>query len=309
MGAVASKSVADLRRRRLQSTVLAIVLFLGAGGATLALSILVETNEPFDRAFAAANGAHLVVDYDPAVTDAQLAATTTASGVTASAGPWPVAGFALRGKEGVFGGLLASGRPTPTDTIDRVTILAGRWWAAPGEIVLDQDTATLLDVGLGASVPLLPDPNPDKRFARTPSGGGGTPVLPAPGASAAPHHARQGRDRDRRRHRRVGQHAGRRRLAQSERHPDPRGSRMRHPTGRCCTGWIRPRARPTSRQPSPGSPTASRRMTWSARSPISRPSRMSNRSPSCTCRSSSPSRSSRFSPRHSPSPTSSVGSS
>ncbi len=122
----------------------------------------------------------------PAVTDAQLAATAAAGGVTASAGPWPVAGFALRGKGGVFGGLLASGRPTPTDTIDRVTILAGRWWAAPGEIVLDQDTATLLDVGLGASVPLLPDPNPDKRFGRTPPAGGGTPVLPAPDASARP---------------------------------------------------------------------------------------------------------------------------
>ena len=164
MGAVASKTVADLRRRRLQSTVLAIVLFLGAGGATLALSILVETSEPFDHAFAAANGAHLVVDFAPAATDAQLAATATASGVTASAGPWPVAGFALRGKVGVFGGQLASGRPTPTDTIDRVTLLAGRWWTAPGEIVLDQDTATLLGVGLGASVPLLPDPAPDKDY-------------------------------------------------------------------------------------------------------------------------------------------------
>ena len=66
MGAVASKTVADLRRRRLQTIVLAVVLFLGAGAATLALSILVETNEPFDHAFAAANGAHLVIDYDAA---------------------------------------------------------------------------------------------------------------------------------------------------------------------------------------------------------------------------------------------------
>ena len=87
MGAVASKTVADLRRRRLQTIVLAVVLFLGAGAATLALSILVETNEPFDHAFAAANGAHLVIDYDAAVSDAQLAATKSASGVTASAGP------------------------------------------------------------------------------------------------------------------------------------------------------------------------------------------------------------------------------
>ncbi|HEV8403750.1 MAG TPA: ABC transporter permease [Candidatus Limnocylindrales bacterium] len=186
MGAVAAKSLADLRRRRLQSVVLAIVLFLGAGGATLALSILVETNEPFDHAFAAADGAHLIVDYGASATDAQLAATARASGVTASAGPWPVAGFALRGKGGIFGGQLASGRPTPSDTIDRVTMLAGRWWAAPGEIVLDQDTATLLDVGLGDSVPLLPDPAPDKRFGHTPPGGGGTAVLPAPGAGAGP---------------------------------------------------------------------------------------------------------------------------
>jgi hypothetical protein len=36
MGAVASKTVADLRRRRLQTIVLAVVLFLGAGAATSA---------------------------------------------------------------------------------------------------------------------------------------------------------------------------------------------------------------------------------------------------------------------------------
>ena len=67
-----SKTVADLRRRRLQTVVLAVVLLLGSAAATLALSILVETNEPFDNAFAAANGAHLVIDYDAAVSDAQL---------------------------------------------------------------------------------------------------------------------------------------------------------------------------------------------------------------------------------------------
>ncbi len=72
MGAVLSKTVADVRRRRLQTVVLAVVLLLGSAAATLALSILVETNEPFDNAFAAANGAHLVIDYDAAVSDAQL---------------------------------------------------------------------------------------------------------------------------------------------------------------------------------------------------------------------------------------------
>ena len=60
MGAVRLKTFADLRRRRLQSFGLALVLFLSTATGTLALSILVESHAPFDHAFAAANGAHLV---------------------------------------------------------------------------------------------------------------------------------------------------------------------------------------------------------------------------------------------------------
>ncbi len=67
MGAVRAKTFADLRRRRLQTLVIAAVLFLASAAATLALNILVESHAPFDRAFAAANGAHLIVDYDGAI--------------------------------------------------------------------------------------------------------------------------------------------------------------------------------------------------------------------------------------------------
>ena len=191
MGAVLSKTVADLRRRRLQTVVLAVVLLLGSAAATLALSILVETNEPFDNAFAAANGAHLVIDYDAAVSDAQLAATTAAGGVTSSAGPWPVTRAGVAGKHDLIGDQVVSGRPTPGDTVDRVTITAGRWWQAPGEIVLDQDTAARLGTGIGGSVPLYPQPAsggkggqgaaPGKGPALTPPGGGqgGTEPVPA----------------------------------------------------------------------------------------------------------------------------------
>ena len=104
MGAVAAKTVADLRRRRLQTVVLALVLFLATGAATLALSILVETHEPFDHAFAAANGAHLVIDYDAAMSmRAALAATAHARGVTASAGPWPVGAWHRSGSRRTAG--------------------------------------------------------------------------------------------------------------------------------------------------------------------------------------------------------------
>ncbi len=154
MGAVAAKTVADLRRRRLQTVVLATVLFLAAGAATLALSILVETNEPFDTAFATANGAHLVIDYDGATSDAALARTATAAGVTASAGPWPVARAQMEGKGFLNGNLVISGRPAPDASIDNVAMIAGRWWQAPGEIVIDQDTAARFGTVLGARVSL-----------------------------------------------------------------------------------------------------------------------------------------------------------
>ena len=42
MGALTTKTLADLRRRRLQTAVLATVLFLASGAATLALSVLEE---------------------------------------------------------------------------------------------------------------------------------------------------------------------------------------------------------------------------------------------------------------------------
>lgn len=59
MRAVLTKTVADIGRRKLQSLIIALVILLSSGAATLALSLLVESDAPYDRAFAAANGAHL----------------------------------------------------------------------------------------------------------------------------------------------------------------------------------------------------------------------------------------------------------
>ena len=112
MGAVRLKTFADLRRRRLQSLGLALVLFLSTATGTLALSILVESHAPFDHAFEAANGAHLVIRYAGDVDPAALAATTTASQVTASAGPWPMAqGILGKPADGRVMPAQLSGRP------------------------------------------------------------------------------------------------------------------------------------------------------------------------------------------------------
>ena len=174
MGAVLTKTVADLRRRRLQTAVLAVVLFLAAGAATLAMSVLVATQEPFDHAFAAANGAHLVVDYTASTTDAQLEATTRADVVTATAGPWPVSTAAVPGKFGVVGNRTISGRPRPDASIDMVALSAGRWWQAPSEVVLDEDTAALLGATLGQEIGFF-RAEPESKGAGGPGLGKGDP--------------------------------------------------------------------------------------------------------------------------------------
>lgn len=152
MGAIATTTVADLGRRRLQAAVLAGVLFLASGAATLALSILDGSQAPFDRAFASANGAHLAIDYAASVSDSDLALTSTAEQVTASAGPWPIGTASFRTKLGMIDGQPVSGRPAFDAAIDDVTVTAGRWWEVPGEVVLGQATAAFLAKNLGDTI-------------------------------------------------------------------------------------------------------------------------------------------------------------
>lgn len=150
MGAVVTKATADLGHRRLQTAVLAVVLFLASGAGTLALNILVASQAPFERAFARSNGAHLVIDFDPSIGDAALTSTQSTEPVTASAGPWPVTTAAL-GPHGGFSidGLAISGRPEPDASIDDVPISAGRWWNSAGEVVLGREAAEMFNLQVG----------------------------------------------------------------------------------------------------------------------------------------------------------------
>jgi putative ABC transport system permease protein len=175
MGAVRLKTLADLRHRRLQSLGIALILLLSTAAGTLASSILVESHAPFDHAFQAANGAHVVIRYRGDIDPGRLAATGEASAVTASAGPWPVAEGAIGYPNGdrLVGGEFA-GRPQPDRAIDNVTVHAGRWWQAAGEIVLDQSTARLLDRGVGETVTVYPPPSTAKSAA-DPFGTSGAP--------------------------------------------------------------------------------------------------------------------------------------
>ncbi|MEV6330163.1 ABC transporter permease [Streptomyces sp. NPDC051909] len=134
---------AGVARRRVQTTVTVLTTLLSVAAAVLAAGLLVVSQQPFDRAFARQDGAHLTVQFDgTAVTAEEAAATARAAGVTRAAGPFAVAAVRLHG-EGAPPGfepppLTVAGRSTADAPVDRVSLVEGRWATAPGEIVVEQ---------------------------------------------------------------------------------------------------------------------------------------------------------------------------
>jgi putative ABC transport system permease protein len=140
-GPVWRASRAAVKRRKVQTFVIGLVVALSAMSAVLGLGLLQASNGPFEQVFGQQNGAHAVVAFDGArTTEQQLAATAHASGVTGASGPFQSAqvSFAM----GLGGGTRQAtvvGRPQPgSGDVDRVHLWQGRWATAPGEIVLNQ---------------------------------------------------------------------------------------------------------------------------------------------------------------------------
>lgn len=149
MRAVWRASRAAVRRRRLQTFVIGLVVFAATAATVLTLGLLNAASAPFDKAFAEQRGAHLVATFDAGkVTAGQLAATARRPGVQSAAGPFAQTVLRIRddwlGRPA--GPLTVVGRPAPGGPVDRVRLLAGRWAAAPGEIVI-----SLAQAGRGGS--------------------------------------------------------------------------------------------------------------------------------------------------------------
>ena len=89
MSAVWLAARGAVRRRRLQTAVIGLVVFVSAVTIVIALSELAAAANPFGSAFAAQNGAHLVAAFDSAqVSVTRLEQTARQPGVTAAAGPF-----------------------------------------------------------------------------------------------------------------------------------------------------------------------------------------------------------------------------
>ncbi|MFI5844610.1 FtsX-like permease family protein [Catenuloplanes sp. NPDC051500] len=128
-----------VRRRRVQTAVVALVSAAAVTATVLGAGLLVASRTPFDSAFAAQNGAHLIVEADPGVATAEQFAAATPAGVVARSGPYPLtivnfgSGPGLRPPP-----LTVVGRAEPGGDVDRVEVTAGRWVTGPGEIVVGE---------------------------------------------------------------------------------------------------------------------------------------------------------------------------
>ncbi|HEY2947289.1 MAG TPA: FtsX-like permease family protein [Micromonosporaceae bacterium] len=160
MGATWAVARAAVRRRRMQTALIGVIVTLCTATLLVGLALLAAVTGPFDRTFAQLNGAHATVLYDSAkLTEDQAAATAKAGGVTASAGPFPVATTMMGSEMGsdrptIFAGpTRIAGRSEPGAAVDDLRLTAGRWATNHGEIVL------------GAALRLGPDP--DRIIGRT----------------------------------------------------------------------------------------------------------------------------------------------
>ncbi|MGW2372283.1 ABC transporter permease [Kitasatospora sp. NPDC001683] len=140
-GAVWRASRAAVKRRRVQTIVIGLVVFCSTATVLLALAVISAARAPFDAAFEAERGPHVTALFDPAKASAeQLAATAHRPGVEAAAGPFDQAVVTIPtdwvGRPP--GPLTLVGRPDPASApVDRVELLSGRWASAPGEVVIN----------------------------------------------------------------------------------------------------------------------------------------------------------------------------
>jgi putative ABC transport system permease protein len=154
MRAIVTVAWSEVRRRRLQSAVIVVMVALASATITLGVNLLLESRSPYDRAFQAQNGAHLRVFYDARrVTPGQLASTPAMIGASSFAGPWPDVYVTVLHRESSPGQsrpqLDLVGRDSPQGPVERLRLAAGRWVQAPGEIVVTRAFAAASRIGLG----------------------------------------------------------------------------------------------------------------------------------------------------------------
>ena len=132
---------ADLRRHRLQTILLFVILATATLSLSLAVMVQRVTAEPFDRLMRETNGAHVWFSAEPG---ADLAPIAGMEGVAAAEGPYPQGRARLTGQQTLMGMSLLA-QPADAPAIGQPYISSGRWLRGPDEIVLEPQMATFLN--------------------------------------------------------------------------------------------------------------------------------------------------------------------
>jgi predicted lysophospholipase L1 biosynthesis ABC-type transport system permease subunit len=162
----------DLRHRPGQAVLMLLAITAATATLTLGLVLHGVTSQPYQQTRAATNGPDEVAYIGqpparggtpgsaPPVTgtklqeQAQIQAGKLARtpGVTASSGPFPLAGALIRAN-GLTAGAEAEGRDEAPATVDQPKLTAGSW-VRPGGVVLERTFAAALGVGAGDRITL-----------------------------------------------------------------------------------------------------------------------------------------------------------
>jgi putative ABC transport system permease protein len=154
MRALYRKALADLRTHRLQSVLILVMLF----GATTALALAVTVRrgmaEPYERAFAQADGAHIW--FYGRTADVDWTPVADLEGVTGTAGPYAFAVPQVQfpGPDGrrLRRDLLLRGLPAELPAIGRPLVTDGRWLSGANEVALDRNFARQVGIRVGDHV-------------------------------------------------------------------------------------------------------------------------------------------------------------
>src|SRR5262249_35579902 len=158
MRAVLAKGAAHVRRRRLQTVLVALTTLVASCTATTSLTLLARTSAPFEQVFERVSGPHLILHPDAArVSTEQLRATASLPVVVAAGDPHRIALVPIQVGERKTRVELVE-RDDPGGRGARLQLVAGRWVQGPGEIVVprfDAPEAGELKIVVGETVRVL----------------------------------------------------------------------------------------------------------------------------------------------------------
>ena len=157
MSAVTRQARANLRRGRVQATLVVVVVVAAATLLTVAFATLDASGGAYERLFDRTDGAHLWMEIDPAIVDGEVARARLLAqpGVVDATSPRPtIRGADLRFDQGRATVHVREWIPD-ADQVGRLALVAGTAPTRADQIAVDRNVATTHDLDLGDSLHVL----------------------------------------------------------------------------------------------------------------------------------------------------------